>query len=72
VTTGIVLIFGGAVLGIPAGWAVACALMAMGLVSHDVYTAFAGAILGAPAGAVALPTIVWWRGRRRRRAEVGR
>ena len=60
------MIFGGAVLGIPVGYGVACALMAMGFVEKDVYNVIAGAILGAPVGAVALPALFWWRGRRRR------
>jgi hypothetical protein len=70
-TSGILLIFGGALLGVVAGWiGTTCVLLAMGKGhSHsDMFTIFGGAVLGAPVGAVLLPLAVWWRGRRRLRA----
>jgi hypothetical protein len=69
-TAGIILIFGGAVLGAIVGWlGTTCVLLSIGMGhSHsDVFTIFAGAILGAPVGAVLLPFMAWRRGRRRLR-----
>lgn len=69
-TAGVILIFGGAFLGMVLGWiATSCVLLLMGMGhSHnDMFTVFAGAILGAPVGAVMLPLAAWWRGKRRLR-----
>jgi hypothetical protein len=72
VTTFLALVFGGALLGVVAGYVVGASLV-VGTQSPEGATgAFAGAILGAPVGAVALPAFVWWRGRRRRRRDGAR
>jgi hypothetical protein len=71
VTSGVALIFGGALLGVVGGWfgtAGFLALIGQGHSHSDMFTVFGGALLGAPAGAVLLRVVVWWRARRRARS----
>ena len=71
---GIVSIFGGAILGMVAGWLATSGvllMLGMGHSHNDLFTVAAGTILGAPVGAVVLPFAMWWRTRRRLRRSRG-